>query len=107
MTRLTKEREAEIRGWAERDCGSQYPVFYLLAEMDALRDENETLKKCLFQMQEAAKDLVTKNQKLSSRIAKLREALNLFGHVGNDTKCCEDCKLRIEALTRDDEMEKI
>lgn len=86
----------------ENDELKQYKIA-ALKELDQLKAENEKLRLFLNPMTGESIKIGKENQKLSSRIAKLREALNLFGHVGNDTKCCEDCTLRIEALARDDE----
>lgn len=85
----------------ENDELKQYKIA-ALKELHRLKAENEILTK----VNSDSISILEENQKLSSRIAKLREALNLFGHVGNDTKCCEDCTLRIEALAQDDEMEE-
>lgn len=116
MTRLSKEREGEIRiactPGSLRNATYYYPVCNeLLSEIDALRadlkgqclgmgddfsdspievikhlkEDRDTLKKCLFQMQEAAKDLVCQNQKLRERVAKLREALRILAFEENET----------------------
>jgi uncharacterized protein YydD (DUF2326 family) len=94
--RLTKEREQEIRLLLQKNldfglennielCQEVADIQILLSEIGTLRSEN---------------------QKLRERIEKLRGALNLFGHVGDDRDCCLDCEVRIDALAQDDEGEK-
>lgn len=102
MTRLTPEREAEIRelcdGGIDGDTNT-WVVEELLAEIDALREENEKLKQEKYKLINALAEETLKNDKLLSekhilgmeneklkeRIEKLRIALEGYAKVDGRT----------------------
>lgn len=125
MTRLTKERELELR----KCCSAEYQL--MLSEIDALRDENEELRKvyssgcpecgysgcvrgrkaCDIEIDNLGKQrdrlqcevrgwqasqvaVLDANERLKSRIEKLRKALD---KIGGD-RPCECCDLGVEIM---------
>lgn len=134
MTPQRLRRFQQTREWANQHMPiPSARVLELFQKIDALRaevtrlnekydfqrlvKENETAKKCLFQVQEAAKELTNENQSLRERVAKLREFLlerskrsryywspggdyNSKDHENTGQMICA-----IEALARDSEEE--
>lgn len=88
MTRLTPEREKEIRDWLKSrtpDCEEAEAIPELLAEIDVLRAENFHYNQQYFNQKCATDDFQLKVKGLEkerdqfrTRVAKLREALIQF-----------------------------
>jgi vacuolar-type H+-ATPase subunit I/STV1 len=123
MSRLTKEREQEIRKQQEGTDGC-FEIGELLSEIDALRAElsarpipiSEVEIDLAIQAAKLEKDrdqLKTENetmkQKLSERVAKLRECLNWYSqkiYLCPEGTLFDWEKPARNALAQDDEMEE-